>query len=524
VITTEGLRDRLPETVGAVLLDRDAQAIAGESAARPAPPFERENGLPTHAPCYVIYTSGSTGRPKGVVVHHRALVSFLASMGRTPGLGPDDTLLAVTTLSFDIAELELWLPLSVGAKVVIASAEDAGDGDALRRLIDRANVTAMQATPSTWRLLLGAGWQGKKNLKVLCGGEAFPPPLAAQLVEKAGEVWNMYGPTETTIWSTCIRLLPEDNRITIGRPIDNTSIYILDPNGEPTAPGVPGELVIGGTGVTHGYLDRPELTESRFVPDPFADPPSSPRGRMYRTGDLASFTSDGKIVYHRRLDHQVKVRGYRIELGEIESVLAEHPSVAESVVIVREDRPGDARLVGYYVPKPGKGALTATDLRKHLRKRLPDYMIPQHFVDLPAMPLTPAGKVDRKGLPMPQGALRAADTRAPSTPNEILLAKIWAEILGHDRIAAADNFFDLGGHSLLAMMVVARIRADVGAEIGPRDLLLSSLEQIAAQLRTPAKATATAPEKQPAAPPPPAPAAEKKKLGLVGRLRNKLFG
>jgi amino acid adenylation domain-containing protein len=521
VLTTDRLLARLPGNVRAVALDRDAEAIATRPTSRLASPFPHTPGEPpTDAPCYVIYTSGSTGKPKGVVVHHRALVNFLASMGHRPGLDPDDTLLAVTTLSFDIAGLELHLPLSVGARVVIASAGETADGGALRHLLERWGVTVMQATPSTWRLLLGAGWQGVKSpatrsFKALCGGEAFPPPLAAQLLEHATAVWNMYGPTETTIWSTCVELSREDPRITIGRPIDNTSVYILDAHGEPVPPGVLGELVIGGTGVAHGYLDRPELTEARFVHDHFS---ASQGARMYRTGDLATFRSDGRIVYHRRLDHQVKVRGYRIELGEIEAVLAEHEALAESVVIVREDRAGDARLVAYYVPRAGRTALTATDLRKHLRKRLPEYMLPQHFMDLASLPLTPAGKIDRKALPAPQGAARAAEARAPSTPNELLLSKIWAEVLGHDRIGAADNFFDLGGHSLLSMIVVTRIRSETGASISPRDLLLSSLEQLATQLPVAPAAAPTPPPRPPAAK-----KDEKKHLGLVGRLRNKLF-
>ncbi len=522
VVTSEGLLGRLPAEVGTVVVDREASAIAARPSSRLAP-AERGDS-PSEDPAYVLYTSGSTGRPKGVVIPHRALVNFLASMAQRPGLTAEDTLLAVTTLSFDIAGLEMYLPLTVGAKMVIASAEQAADGRDLRDLVDSSGASFMQATPSTWRLLVGAGWKGRGGapFKVLCGGEAFPPELAAQLLERATSVWNMYGPTETTIWSTCVELTKDDPRITIGRPIDNTTVYVLDGRGEPTPVGVPGELHIGGAGVAHGYLRRPELTESRFIDDPFA--PGTGR-RLYRTGDLASFRDDGQLVYHRRLDHQVKVRGYRIELGEIESVLVDHEALAQAVVVVREDRPGDARLVAYYVVTKGTD-VTATDLRKHLRRRLPDYMIPQHFVELPSLPLTPAGKIDRKRLPSP-AAPAAEAARAPTTEAEKRLAAIWADVLGTTRIGATDNFFDLGGHSMLSMAVVARVQSEMGARISPRDLLLSTLEHLASQI---APATPPRPAEAPRAevappsstrePPPP----QSLTQSLVSRLKGKLFG
>jgi hypothetical protein len=363
---------------------------------------------------------------------------------------------------------------------------------------------------------LATGWKGKKNFKAMSGGEPFPPPIVAQLLERVGEVWNGYGPTETVVYSTCVQL-KKDAPITIGGPIDNTTVYVVDSRQQPVPIGVLGELMIGGTGVTHGYLERPELTASKFVADPFSNTPGA---RMYKSGDLVAFRADGEIIYHRRLDHQVKVRGYRIELGEIEAALAKHEAVGQVVVVVREDRPGDTRLVAYFVPRPGKNGVTATDLRKHLRRDLPDYMIPQHFIEIASLPLTPAGKVDRKALPAPQGAARSVETRTPTTANERLVAGIWAEVLGHDRIGATDNFFDLGGHSLLSMMVIARIRTETDFTISPRDLLLSSLEQIAALL------PGGKPAQKPILPAPPsAPASRRERaLGIVGKIGKKLFG
>jgi amino acid adenylation domain-containing protein len=477
ILTTASSITKLPPQGAAarvIAVDRDAAEIA----ARPADRLAYE--LTGEHPCYAIYTSGSTGRPNGVLVPHRALVNFLAAMAVRPGLDAGDTLVAVTTLSFDIAGLEMFLPLTVGAKLVIAGTEQVRDARQLRVLLERSGATVMQATPATWRLLIAADWRGGDRFKVLCGGEAFPPDLVAALLERTSSVWNMYGPTETTIWSTCTEIDRDDPRITIGRPIDNTSVYVLDALGQPVPVGTPGELVIGGGGVSLGYLGRPELTAARFVPDPF-------RGGgalMYRTGDVATWRGDGQLVYQRRVDHQVKLRGYRIELGEIEAVLGEHPAVERCVVIVREDRPGDARVVAYVVLRAGK-TLTPSDVRKHLRKKLPEFMIPQHVVELTALPLTPAGKLARAALPAPAGAVPTAEARAPQTPGELVVAKIWKDLLHIDRVAATDNFFEIGGHSLLSIAVVARIQAETGTKVSLRDLLLQSLEQIAQGIGTP---------------------------------------
>jgi surfactin family lipopeptide synthetase A len=403
---------------------------------------------------YVIYTSGSTGKPKGVQIPHRALLNFLASMQAKPGMNADDVLLAVTTISFDIAELELYLPLTVGAQVVLASRETASDGQRLRQKLTTCNVTCMQATPATWRLLLESGWQGCKGLKILCGGEAVPRDLANQLAERVSSVWNMYGPTETTIWSTIQELRWAEGPVTIGRPIANTQIYILDKFLQPVPIGVPGELYIGGEGVARGYLHRPDLTAERFVPDPFQ---RVPRRRMYRTGDLARYRANGEIECLGRVDHQVKVRGFRIELGEIEAALAELGAVSQNVVIARGDA-GERQLVAYIVPVPGPPP-SITELRNHLKHRLPDYMLPSRFVFLEGLPLTPNGKVDRKALPVPEqlelmpgeGQVGARDSI------EFRLVKIWESILDVRDIGVKENFFELGGHSLLVARLLGRI-------------------------------------------------------------------
>ncbi len=302
---------------------------------------------------YTIYTSGSTGKPKGVQVLHRGVVNFLTSMRQTPGLQSSDVLLAVTTISFDIAVLELFLPLTVGASVVLVTREVASDASQLMKVFSSSEATVMQATPATWRMLISAGWQGSSTLKILCGGEAMSRDLADQLLERSASVWNMYGPTETTIWSAVHQVEPGDTPVPIGRPIANTQIYLVDPELKRKSDpiklvpiGEPGELLIGGVGLARGYLNRPEQTDERFIPDPFSNEPGV---RLYRTGDLARYLADGNIEFIGRIDNQVKIRGFRIELGEIESALSQHPAVREAVVIAREDVPGDKRLVAYLV-------------------------------------------------------------------------------------------------------------------------------------------------------------------------------
>ncbi|WP_206859395.1 non-ribosomal peptide synthetase [Lysobacter changpingensis] len=415
---------------------------------------------------YVIYTSGSTGRPKGVQVPHRAVSNFLSSMAKEPGLGADDRLVAVTTLSFDIAVLELLLPLSVGARVVLADRVTAADGVALKALIASSGATVMQATPASWRLLLDAEWQGDADFKILCGGEALPPDLATQLLTRCGSLWNVYGPTETTVWSTCSRVLDASD-IHIGRPIDNTQVWILDPRGELCPLGVPGEIWIGGDGVTLGYLNRPELTSERFVPDPFA---GSSGALLYRTGDRGRWRPDGVLEHQGRLDFQVKVRGYRIELGEIEALLAAHAQVARAVVVAREDRPGDVRLVAYVVGE-GASSLDEAALASYLKGSLPDYMIPQHILFLDAIPLLPNGKIDRKSLPAPDLTAKLAGERvAPRNALERTIADAMAKVLGLAEVGVDDDFFSLGGHSLLAAQLTSRINKELGIALSLRAL------------------------------------------------------
>ncbi len=400
---------------------------------------------------YVIYTSGSTGRPKGVEIEHGALTNFLNSMRDQPGLAPSDVLLAVTTVSFDIAALELFLPLVVGARVEIAPREIAIDGVALAAALAGCSATAMQATPATWRMLLDAGWQGRRELKALCGGEALTPELAARLLPACGELWNLYGPTETTIWSSAARIRSPD-RVSIGTPIANTTMYVLDARREPVPIGVVGELWIGGAGVARGYLGRPELTAERFVNNPFG------LGRMYRTGDFARRCADGTLQCLGRVDEQVKIRGYRIELGEIESALAEHALVRECAVVAR--LVGDEqRLIAHVV-----GEVEPQTLREHLRKKLPDYMLPAAFVRASVLPRTPNRKIDRKALPLPEVFETASNAPyvAPQTPTQILVSRLFAEVLSLERVGARDDFFQLGGHSLLIAKAAGRLRAELG--------------------------------------------------------------
>jgi acyl-coenzyme A synthetase/AMP-(fatty) acid ligase len=412
---------------------------------------------------YVIYTSGSTGRPKGVEVEHRNVVAFLEAMRRAPGFAREDRLLAVTTLSFDIAGLEFWLPLSSGACVTIASRADVIDGERLMALLEEERISVLQATPATFRLLVESGWNGRRDLRVLVGGEALPRDLASLLTERVAELWNMYGPTETTIWSTVSRVEAPSAPITIGRPIHNTRVYVLERGGQPAPIGVPGELCIAGEGVARGYHDRPELTAEKFVTLAL---PGGRAERAYRTGDVARFRADGRIDFLGRRDHQVKVRGYRIELGEIESVLAGHAGVKECVVAVREDSPGDHRLVGYLVLTDG-ATLDTEAARATLRGKLPEYMVPNAFVVLAALPLTPNGKIDRKALPAPQAAAPpvADDVESLMTPVQRRVAGSWREILRVERVGLYENFFDIGGHSLLLVKLHAALKREFESDL-----------------------------------------------------------
>jgi amino acid adenylation domain-containing protein len=444
----------LAEGVQVVHVDSyDSNELADHETDNPAVEVSAENLA------YVIYTSGSTGTPKGVQIPHAAVVNLLLSMAQRPGLNATDSLLAVTTLSFDIAALEIFLPLITGARLVLASRETAADAEQLWRAIERHEVTAMQATPATWRILIEAGWPGRAGLKVLCGGEALSRSLAEHLLTRNMEVWNVYGPTETTIWSAIWRVV--EGNVLIGKPIAQTQLYVLDEHGRLVPEGVAGELYIGGLGLARGYAARPDLTAEKFVPNPYN---AHAGARMYRTGDLVRRLPSGDIEYIARVDNQVKVRGFRIELGEIEAALEAHASVAEAVVAVREDARGDTRLVAYVVQHQESVVASVAgiipELRAHLGELLPEYMLPSAYMLLERLPLTANGKVDRKALPAPDDARPelAQSYVAARTATEELIVGVWEEVLGIERIGIDDDFFDLGGHSLLAMQVIARLR------------------------------------------------------------------
>ena len=465
LVTQEKLRPIIPDgDARIVCLDSEASKISREPAERPKVETSSEQIA------YLIYTSGSTGVPKGVKVPHLAVVNLLSSMRRAPGIDHDDVLVAVTTLSFDIAALELFLPLTVGARVVIATREQAAEGSELLEVLRRSRATMMQATPTTWQMLLAVGWRGDPALKMLCGGEALPRALANELLTMGGELWNMYGPTETTIWSSVARVRPGTGSVLIGPPIGNTQFHVLDANLRAVPIGAPGELFIGGIGVAHGYHHRPELNREKFVPDPFREGVGGQTAsRLYRTGDLVRWKMTGELEFLGRTDHQVKVRGFRIETGEIEATIAKHPGVKESAVVAREDGGRSKHLVAYVVPnemEAGQVPVVPPDLRTALQKQLPEYMQPSAFVPLAALPRTPNGKVDRNALP-------AADLRemgtvsysAPANETEQRVLAIWEKVLGISKISTTANFFDVGWHSLLATQLLARIDQSFGKKI-----------------------------------------------------------
>jgi amino acid adenylation domain-containing protein len=466
LLTQEKLASNVPLQGNArvVRIDSDWAEIARESSDNFPSSAKPENLA------YVIYTSGSTGKPKGVQIEHRSVVNFLKAIHNVPGLSESDKLLSVTTLSFDIAGLEIYGPLTIGGHVILASRAAALDGVSLASLLEESQATVMQATPATWRLLLESGWRGLPGLRIFCGGEALPRDLANKLLETGAEVWNLYGPTETTIWSTVAKVEPGDAHPNIGRPIANTFVYVLDARGNPVPISVPGEIYIGGDGLARGYLNRRELTAERFVPDPFRKQPGA---RMYRTGDIGRFQSDGTIQCLGRVDHQVKIRGFRIELGEIEMALAKAPGISQAVVVARPDGSGEQRLVAYVIAQPGSQA-DAAMLRTQLSMQLPEYMVPSVFVPLDAFPLTPNGKVDRKALPSPDGQQLAISTNyvSPASNKECVIAEVWQEVLKVEKVGLNDNFFDLGGHSLLLVQVQSRLRKRLN-----RDIMLIDLFQ-----------------------------------------------
>jgi len=418
---------------------------------------------------YILYTSGSTGKPKGVQIEHHNLVNFLNSMKKLPGMTANDSLLAITTISFDIAGLELYLPLISGAKIVLADTETIKDGYKLLALIKEKKITILQATPSTWRMLLDCGWNKPFDFKALCGGEALPKDIADKLVVLCNSLWNMYGPTETTIWSTVKQITADSQPITIGSPIDNTQVYILDEYLKSIPIGATGEIFIAGEGVARGYFNKSDLTAERFLPNPYA---KGINKIMYRTGDLGKFLENGEIQCLGRIDQQVKIRGHRIELGEIEYNLGKLAGIKEAVVVANEDQSGNQKLAAYVIPahpdKSNNDRKEQKKWREAIGEILPHYMIPNDWIILNEFPLTPNNKIDKKALPKPQSDIHGFNRkidRLPVTKIEKLIAKIWEEELGCRNISLDDNFFDLGGHSLIAVKMMNHLEKETGKRI-----------------------------------------------------------
>ena len=453
IVTSRSQSGRFTRYAGDVIeLERSAPEIAMQ------PAMLEPNGVGPDHLAYVIYTSGSTGKPKGVMIQHGAVVNLLRSMQKEPGATKDDIMLAVSTFSFDIAVPDLYLLLTVGGKTVIADRDTATDGKTLAAELIRKKVTLMQATPATWRMLIAGGWAGGKRLKALCGGEAMSKDLAERLLQRAGSVWNMYGPTETTVWSLLARVDPEPGSVTIGRPIANTTAYVLGDDGREVPRGATGKLFIGGQGLARGYSNQPALTAQKFIANQFGE-------RIYDTGDLARIRADGQFEWLGRQDNQVKIRGHRIELEEIQFVLAKHQAVSEAAVVVRDSNTEqEKRLVAYVVPS-GTGKCSTGELRRHVLESLPAYMAPSAFWFLDSLPLTPNGKLDRKalltaeeaGLPIPE-----KDRALPQTSTETMLLRIFEDLLPVSPLAVTDNFIECGGNSLLAAQLVVEIERQTG--------------------------------------------------------------
>jgi amino acid adenylation domain-containing protein len=468
---------------------RSVPIVAIGSASEPATTAHMPP-LPSIRPedtAYVIFTSGSTGQPKGVQIPHGALTNFLWAMRGTPGFTARDTIVAVTTICFDIAALELFLPLTVGAKVVIASEQETRDGQLLLSLLSRAGARVLQATPATWELLIEAGWRGDPQLRMLCGGEALPRHLADRLLDRSPELWNMYGPTETTIWSSARRIMRGEGPILIGPPIANTQFYVVDRSGALVPQGGVGELMIGGDGVAVGYWGMAALTHDRFPADRFG---GAPAAKLYRTGDLVRMRQDGEFQYLGRTDQQIKLRGFRIELGEIEAVLLRRDAVRHAIAVTGESASGGTAIFAYVELRGGAAARReqiVETLRADVAAMLPGYMRPREIIVLDAIPLLPNGKIDRKALPLPGPEEQRERTRLqPLDDLETRLAQIWCEILGLKTVDASADFFELGGHSLLAARLLARIEAAFGHRISMSAMFESpSLAAFANLLRSP---------------------------------------
>ncbi|HEY6537984.1 MAG TPA: amino acid adenylation domain-containing protein [Candidatus Dormibacteraeota bacterium] len=413
---------------------------------------------PGTAAAYLLYTSGSTGKPKGVRVTHANVVNLIVALSRVPGITGEDRVLGVASYSFDMSVADFWVTLGLGASLELAPREAVGDGSELARLIESSRPTLMQATPTTWQMLVESGWRGAPGLRALVGGEALTGPLAQELLARVGEVWNMYGPTETTVWSAAGRVTGSDP-ISVGRPLANTRIYIVDAAMHPVLPGVTGEVLIGGAGVAMEYVNQAELTRRSFVPSPFLA-----GDRLYRTGDRGRFLPDGRIQLVGRADAQVKIRGFRVELGEVEACLAEHPRVLSAAVVAMGGEGRPTALAAYIVA--ADEAPPAGELRAFLHERLPNYMVPSYWTVLDRLPLTPSGKVDRQRLPEPTLASRTepVPARLASDLEERLL-KIWSRHLGTDELGLDDDFFEVGGHSLLAVRLMVDVEREVGGKL-----------------------------------------------------------
>jgi amino acid adenylation domain-containing protein len=416
-----------------VVLDRPAAERLAGSAELPGPDPERL--------AYVVYTSGSTGTPKAVEVTHANLAASIAGVLTELEIGPDDVMTALAPLAFDVCAEEIWAPLSVGARCVVVERDCATDGYALAARLD--GVTVADLTPTALRILLAASWEGDAGLRVIAGSEVVDPALARQVLPRVAALWNLYGPTETTINATRHRVSDVGDTVPIGRPMPGARCYVMDPLGRLVPPGVAGELWIGGSGVARGYRGRPELTRTLFVPDPFV-----PGARCYRSGDMVRWGSGGELEFIGRRDDQVKIRGYRVELGEVRAALRAAPGVWDAAVAVADG----SHLVGYLMP----AGVPADPVERYVRNRLPAYMVPRRFVMLDSLPLLPNGKLDRAALPA--APAEVADRPAPAGEAEELVAAVWAEVLGRDRIWADDDFFALGGHSFAATRVVGRLR------------------------------------------------------------------
>ncbi|WP_025676549.1 non-ribosomal peptide synthetase, partial [Paenibacillus polymyxa] len=463
VITQSGLLEKVSRLAGSnvncIVLDNDWDLLTSSVKGRKT--LRRE--VQSSHLAYVIYTSGSTGKPKGVMIPHKALTNFLLSMAEKPGITEQDKLLAVTTYCFDIAGLELYLPLIKGAQCYVCSSEKAKDAERLKQEIQKIKPTIMQATPVTWTMLFQAGWKNEENMKMLCGGEALSETLKSYFVHNNGDAWNMFGPTETTIWST-IQTITADKPLSIGKPIANTQIYILDQHLRPVPIGLPGELFISGSGLARGYLNQPVLTDEKFIDNPF-----KPGTKLYRTGDLCKWLSDGSIEYLGRMDYQVKIRGFRIELSEVEGQVRTYPGIDECVVVAKEQGE-DKQLVAYYLRNDsefGKSSLDPKEVRNYLKAFLPYYMIPAFFIELDKLPLTPNGKIDRKELMSRKVELATATRKIhlPQSDVEHQVLTIWKKLLDVDHLSTDDAFFDVGGNSFTAAEMVRKIKDKLECDI-----------------------------------------------------------